>query len=233
MSVEIEKDDDKFDALLMYVLGLASLVFAAMFRLNGDLTWIAKIWLVCFCISSFGFEIWFNFAIAGGDSIDKRRANEDMDGLIPYQIYWAVNASTDGGFCMLAILILEGVRRIPTMENVFERLRLVAIIPLYIIFIAQAIFLPQRWVPGRLSWAPLAPLGESVNPRLFTMYGSYTITLNRLIPWLFMAPISYGVILWILHRKRRRQDLRKLKRRLICNERDTQTADDNTSVATI
>jgi len=234
MSVEMGKDDEKFGALLMYMLALTSFAFAAMFRLSGNFTWIAKIWLICFCISSFGFELWFTFALAGGDSLDQRRANEEIDELMPSNIYWAVNASTDGGLCMLAVLVLACVQKIPTMDDVFERLRLVAIIPLYIIFITQAIVLPQRWAPGSLSWAPLSPLGEAVNPYLLTMYGNHSITVCRLCPWLFMAPISYGVTLWILYRKRRRHSLRTLGTSLICNEKeDEQSDDDNISIASI
>jgi len=226
-------DDEKFGALLMYVLALTSFIFAAMFRLNGDFTWIAKIWLICFCIASFGFELWFTFALAGGDSFDERRANEEIDELIPSGIYWVINASTDGGFCMLAVLVLACVQKIPTMEDVFERMRWVAIAPLYIIFISQAIVLPHRWPPGRLSWAPLSPLGEAVNPYLFTMYGNHSITVSRLCPWLFMAPISYGVTLWILNRKRRRNTLRSLKTSFILKEQEDQREDDNISISSI
>jgi len=233
MSVEMVKDDEKFGALLMYMIALTSFMFAAMFRLSGNFTWIAKIWLICFCIASLGFELWFTFALVGGDSLDERRENEEIDELIPSQIYWVINASTDGGFCMLAVLILACVRKIPTMDDVFERLRWVAIVPLYIIFITQAIVLPHRWAPGKLSWAPLSPFVEALNPYLFTMYGNHSITLSRLCPWLFMAPISYGVTLWILSRKRRRNDLRLLKTSLICNKEEDQIEDDNISIASI
>jgi len=217
----------------MYALALTSLIFAAMFRLNGDLTWISKIYITCFCISSLGFELWFNFAIAGGETMDVRQENEEMDALIPYPINWAMNASIDAGFCMLAVLVLEGIRRMSRLKNVFERWRWVALIPLYILFFAQAIILPQRWAPGELSWAPFAPLGEAFNPCLFNLLGNDDVTVNRLCPWLFMSPIAYGVTLWILYRKRKRRGLRKLQQFLVCKEEDEEIECDRLSVATV
>jgi len=82
-----ETDEEKYGGLLLYTLALASLIVAGIFRLNGDLTWISKIWLICFCVSSLGFEFWFNFALAGGETMSSRRENDEMEQVLPFQIY--------------------------------------------------------------------------------------------------------------------------------------------------
>ena len=160
--------------------------------------WVLPVYISTFVVCALGWELWFNYGIIAGDSVDARRAL-GLTQRLPLHLNWILNSLADAGATscggLLAVWLLSGRK-----ATLFTHWRHSVFLCLLFLFIGQNILVEmflyhdQLEVCKPLSWAPLSPFGPWWNPVLFEFQGR-TITLQGQLPWLFMTPLFYAGVL--------------------------------------
>merc|ERR1712150_282045 len=57
-------------------------------------------------VAAIGWEIWFNYGLLSGMSVEKRRPSQ-LNAAIPLHINWLSNSLCDGSICFVGILLLQ------------------------------------------------------------------------------------------------------------------------------
>ena len=160
--------------------------------------WVLPVYISTFVVCALGWELWFNYGIIAGDSVDARRTL-GLTQRLPLHLNWILNSLADAGAIscggLLAVWLLSGRK-----ATLFTHWRHSVFLCLLFLFIGQNILVEmflyhdQLEVGKPLSWAPLSPFGPWWNPVLFEFQGR-TITLQGQLPWLFMTPLFYAGVL--------------------------------------
>ncbi len=167
--------------------------------------WSLHVYILFFLICAFGWEIWFNYGLINGDSVDIRRA-EILSVFLPIHINWLLNSLADAGtICLGGLYLAMKIRG--EGNNVLLRWDWSFFFILLSIFIAQNLFVEmflyhdQLSIGKSISWAPLSPFGADLNPILFNFLNR-TVSLQSQIPWVIIAPFFYRYLIYYLNRKR-------------------------------
>ena len=166
-------------------------------------TWSIHIYILFFIVCALGWEVWFNYGLIDGDSVDIRRAKV-LASYLPMNINWILNSLADSGTICLGGLYLA--LRIIKNNRVLYSWNWKFFFILLIIFISQNLFVEmflyhdQLSIDKEISWAPLSPLGPYYNPVLFSI-NNRNVSLQSQVPWLLMTPIFYKYIIFKLNKK--------------------------------
>jgi hypothetical protein len=165
--------------------------------------WVLPFYTVVFLVCAIGWELWFNYGLVAGDSVNIRRA-EVLNQIIPLHINGLLNSLADAGtICcgsLLFVWLVMGRQR-----TIYRQWNWRVFTLLGVIFMGQNIMVEmflyhdQLAEGSRLSWAPLSPLGPWFDPILFE-FKDRTIRLSSQLPWLIMTPLIYGALIKVLNR---------------------------------
>jgi hypothetical protein len=165
--------------------------------------WVLPVYISTFVVCALGWELWFNYGIIAGETVDARRAL-GLTQRLPLHLNWILNSLADAGAIscggLLAVWLLSG--RKPTLFTHWRHSVFLCLLFLFIgqnILVEMFLYHDQLEVGKPLSWAPLSPFGPWWNPVLFEFQGR-TITLQGQLPWLFMTPLFYAGVLAYLQR---------------------------------
>ena len=56
--------------------------------------WILKLYVIFFLVCAFGWEVWFNYGLFNGDSVNLRRFDV-LNQWLPQSINWILNSMAD------------------------------------------------------------------------------------------------------------------------------------------
>jgi hypothetical protein len=169
-------------------------------------SWILPVYIASFIVCALGWEIWFNYGLAFGDSVVDRRSIA-LTQRIPLHLNWILNSLADAGTVCCGGLLLVWVVR-GRRAGVFRDWSWSVLWFLMLFFVAQNVIVElflyhdQLSVGKFLSWAPLSPLGSWFNPVLFHFY-ERTVSLQSQIPWVIMTPLFYAGVLRCVREKER------------------------------
>ncbi len=164
-------------------------------------SWVLPIYIISFLCCALGWEMWFTYGWVDGDAVDLRRSAA-LTAAIPIHINWLMNSLADAGSICLPGLWLMW-RFTGRNTDIFRKWDWSAFLILFVWAMGQNIFVEMflyhdQLAEGKpLSWAPLAPTGPWYNPVLFE-FRDRTITLQSQMPWLFMAPGLYWLVIGYL-----------------------------------
>ena len=156
--------------------------------------WILRLYVIFFLVCAFGWEVWFNYGLFNGDSVNLRRSDV-LNQWLPQDVNWILNSMADAGTISLGGLYLVWVAS-KKNPNVFKKWSWGSFIILLVWCVGQNLFVEmflyhdQLSIGKKLSWAPLSPLGDFYNPMLFE-FKSRTVMLQTQLPWLFTSLIIY------------------------------------------
>ena len=166
-------------------------------------SWVLPVYLTTFAVCALGWELWFNYGLVQGDSVEVRRAWA-LNQHIPMHLNWALNSLADAGAICCGGLLLCWLS-FGRDKQLFQRWRSGVFLFLLAFFVGQNILVEmflyhdQLAVGKQLSWAPMSPLGSFWNPVLFE-FADRTITLQGQMPWLMMTPLFYWQLLKFVKR---------------------------------
>ena len=178
---------------VVYVSAILPLMLILVLR-NKIPSWISKFYFIIFLICAFGWELWFNFGILNGDSVNLRRS-ESLNFWLPQNINWILNSMADAGTISLGGLLLIKFFSKKGIDP-FKSWRWVQFAVLFTWCVGQNLYVEmflyhdQLANDKNLSWAPLSPLGQNFNPLLFQYY-ERTVMLQTQIPWIILSPLIY------------------------------------------
>lgn len=162
---------------------------------NLEPYWI-RIYLFSFFACAVGWEIWFSYGLAFGDSVDIRRSDV-LNTFIPMHINWILNSMADAGTISLGGLILSS--RLSGYDLSKWSWHSFSILLIWCIaqnlFVEVFLYFDQLSSGKTLSWAPLAPTGPWFNPIIFELNGR-GINFQTQLPWLLMTPILYKAAIY-------------------------------------
>jgi hypothetical protein len=197
-------DQQKFTIGLLYWANISPLVVVlTMAALKKLPSWIPRIYAASFLLCAFGWEIWWNYGLVGGDPVDERRA-EVLQHYNPQHLNWFLNSFGDAGSIALVGLFLVGAAY-RFRPDPFQEWKWPAFAILFTWYTAQnlwigtVVYSAQIADEHALSWAPFSPAGPWWNPILFHI-GQSPIHLQTELPWIIMTPIIYALTIAI-HRK--------------------------------
>ena len=181
--------------LVVYASALLPLLILPLLRLRHMLpAWVTQAYLGSFVLCALGWEIWFTYGLVAGEAVDLRRADV-LNQYLPIHINWLLNSLADAGSITLVGLWLMWLVS-GKHPRVFQHWHWGAFGVFMIWCLAQNIIVEmflyhdQLAVGKPLSWAPLSPFGNSINPVLFYI-NNRAILLQTQLPWLIMTPILY------------------------------------------
>ena len=193
--------------VIVYTSALVPLVLITLLHLRKRIpSWVLPVYIASFIVCALGWEIWFNYGVAFGDSVVDRRAIA-ITQRIPLHLNWILNSLADAGTICCGSLLLVWVtngRRV----GVFRDWSWSVLWFLMLIFVAQNILVElflyhdQLSVGKSLSWAPLSPLGSWFNP-VFFHFNDRTLSLQSQISWVIMTPLFYAWVLRCVRKKER------------------------------
>ena len=164
------------------------------FRHHSRFRWLKSIYLFSLILCAIGWELWFTYGLFDGFAVNERRS-AFMNTMIPININWLVNSLADAGaICMGGILLLLFTSNYN--DKIFKKWNwmyfgiLIAFTISQNIFVEMFLYFDQISIGKPLSWAPLSPFGNSINPVLFNI-NNRAILLQTQLPWLIMTPILY------------------------------------------
>ncbi|MFL2690988.1 MAG: hypothetical protein ACJ0F8_00100 [Gammaproteobacteria bacterium] len=178
---------------VVYVSAILPLMLILFLR-NKIPSWIPKFYFIIFLICAFGWELWFNFGILNGDSVNLRRS-ESLNFWLPQNINWILNSMADAGTISIGGLLLMWLFSKKNTE-IFRQWSWGSFLILSIWCIGQNLFVEmflyhdQLSLGKQLSWAPLSPLGQIYNPILFE-FQNRTVMLQTQLPWVFTPFLIY------------------------------------------
>ena len=165
--------------------------------------WVLPFYVAVFIVCAIGWELWFNYGLVAGDSVNIRRP-EVLNQMIPLHINGLLNSLADAGTICCGTLLLVWLL-MGRQSSIYRQWHWSVFVLLGTIFIGQNIMVEmflyhdQLAEGTRLSWAPLSPLGPWFDPILFE-FNDRTIRLSSQLPWLLMTPLIYGGLIKTLHR---------------------------------
>ena len=193
--------------VIVYTSALVPLVLIPFLHLRKRIpSWVLPVYIASFIVCALGWEIWFNYGVAFGDSVVDRRAIA-ITQRIPLHLNWILNSLADAGTICCGSLLLVWVtngRRV----GVFRDWSWSVLWFLMLIFVAQNILVElflyhdQLSVGKSLSWAPLSPLGSWFNP-VFFHFNDRTLSVQSQISWVIMTPLFYAWVLRCVRKKER------------------------------
>ena len=178
---------------VVYVSAILPLMLILFLR-NKIPSWIPKFYFIIFLICAFGWELWFNFGILNGDSVNLRRS-ESLNFWLPQNINWILNSMADAGTISIGGLLLMWLFSKKNTE-IFRQWSWGSFLILSIWCIGQNLFVEMflyhdQLSEGKdLSWAPLSPAGPYFNPILFE-FNDRSLMLQTQIPWLLLPAFIY------------------------------------------
>ena len=81
--------------------------------------WILKLYVIFFLVCAFGWEVWFNYGLFNGDSVNLGRSDV-LNQWLPQDINWILNSMADAGTISLGGLYLVWVAS-KKNPNVFKK----------------------------------------------------------------------------------------------------------------
>ena len=165
--------------------------------------WVLPFYVTVFIVCAIGWELWFNYGLVAGDSVNIRRA-EVLNQTIPLHINGLLNSLADAGTICCGTLLLVWLL-MGRQSSIYRQWHWSVFVLLGTIFIGQNIIVEmflyhdQLAEGTRLSWAPLSPLGPWFDPILFE-FNDRTIRLSSQLPWLLMTPLIYSGLIKTLNR---------------------------------
>ena len=164
------------------------------FRHHSRFRWLKSIYLFSLILCAIGWELWFTYGLFDGFAVNERRS-AFMNTMIPININWLINSLADAGaICIGGILLISFTSNYN--DKIFLKWNWMYFGMLITFTIGQNIFVEtflyfdQLSIGKPLSWAPLSPFGNSINPVLFYI-NNRAILLQTQLPWLIMTPILY------------------------------------------
>ena len=172
------------------------LIFIYQYKKNNLESYWVKIYLFSFITCAVGWEIWFSYGLAFGDSVDVRRSDA-LNSFIPIHLNWILNSMADAGTISIGGLLLSsklsGIDLSKWSWSFFSILLVWCITQN--LFVEVFLYFDQLSVGKTLSWAPLAPTGPWFNPVIFEINGR-GINFQTQLPWLLMTPILYKAAIY-------------------------------------
>jgi hypothetical protein len=157
-------------------------------------SWVLPFYIKAFFLCLIGWEIWFNYGLVAGDSVNIRRADV-LNQMMPLHINGLLNSLADAGaICCGTLLVVWLV--MGRQDFVYRQWSWRVFSLLLVIFLGQNIMVEiflyhDQLANGKvLSWAPLSPLGQLFNPVLWEFQGR-SIMLASQLPWLIATPLIY------------------------------------------
>jgi len=185
--------------IVVYLSSLVPLILIPFLHFKRIIpAWSLHIYILFFFVCAIGWEIWFNYGLVDGDSVNVRRA-EALSYFLPMNLNWLLNSLADSGtICLgglyLALSINKNYKVLYSWDWKFFFI-------LLLIFLTQNLFVEmflyhdQLSVDKQISWAPMSPLGSYINPILFSINGR-NVSLQNQVPWLLMTPIFYRYLIY-------------------------------------
>ena len=185
--------------IVVYLSSLVPLILIPFLHFKRIIpAWSLHIYILFFFVCAIGWEIWFNYGLVDGDSVNVRRA-EALSYFLPMNLNWLLNSLADSGtICLgglyLALSINKNYKVLYSWDWKFFFI-------LLLIFLTQNLFVEmflyhdQLSVDKQISWAPMSPLGPYINPILFSINGR-NVSLQSQVPWLLMTPIFYRYLIY-------------------------------------
>ena len=157
-------------------------------------SWVLPFYIKAFFLCLIGWEIWFNYGLVAGDSVNVRRA-DILNQIIPLHINGLLNSLADAGsICCGTLLVVWLV--MGRDDSIYRQWNWRVFSLLLVIFLGQNIVVEMflyhdQLADGKaLSWAPLSPAGQWFNPTLWEFQGR-SIMLASQLPWLIATPLIY------------------------------------------
>ncbi len=179
--------------IIVYISAFLPLIL--LFALRAKIpSWVPKFYLITFLVCAFGWEIWFNYGLLNGDSVNERRSSV-LNEWLPQNINWILNSMADAGAVSLGGLLLVKFLSKKDIDP-FQSWRWVHFAVLFTWCIGQNLYVEMFLYHDQiandksLSWAPLSPFGQNFNPLLF-QYHDRTVMLQTQIPWIILSPSIY------------------------------------------
>jgi len=157
-------------------------------------TWVLHFYIKMFFVCALGWELWFNYGLVAGDSVDVRRADV-LNQMIPLHLNGLLNSLADAGaICcggLLVVWLAMGCK-----DSTYRQWSWPTFGLLLLVFLGQNILVEmflyhdQLAVGKSLSWAPLSPAGQWFNPILGEFQGRSIMFASQL-PWLLLTPLIY------------------------------------------
>ena len=193
--------------VIVYTSALVPLVLIPFLHLRKRIpSWVLPVYIATFVVCALGWEIWFNYGVAFGDSVVDRRAIA-ITQRIPLHLNWILNSLADAGTICCGGLLLVWMAN-GRQVGVFRDWSWSVLWFLMLIFVAQNILVEiflyhdQLSVDKSLSWAPLSPLGSWFNP-VFFHFNDRTLSLQSQISWVIVTPLFYALVLRCVRKKER------------------------------
>jgi hypothetical protein len=156
-------------------------------------SWVLPFYIKTFFLCLIGWEIWFNYGLVAGDSVNIGRADV-LDQMIPLHINGLLNSLADAGtICCGTLLVWLAMGR---QDFVYRQWSWKVFSLLLVVFLEQNIMVEMflyhdQLADGKmLSWAPLSPAGQWFNPVLWE-FQRRSIMLASQLPWLIATPLIY------------------------------------------
>ena len=185
--------------LVVYSSAILPLVLIPILHIKRLIpSWVLRVYIASFIICALGWELWFNYGIVQGDSVETRRALQ-LNQRIPLHLNWILNSLADAGAicCGGLLLCWHSFGRDPQLFSSWNTSVFVFLFGFFIgqnMLVEMFLYHDQLEVGKQLSWAPLSPLGSLWNPVLFA-FQDRTITLQGQIPWVIMTPLFYLMLI--------------------------------------
>jgi hypothetical protein len=157
-------------------------------------SWVLPFYIKAFFLCLIGWEIWFNYGLVAGDSVNVRRADV-LNQMIPLHINGLLNSLADAGAICCGTLLVVWLA-MGRQDFVYRQWSWRVFSLLLVIFLGQNIMVEMflyhdQLANGKvLSWAPLSPVGQLFNPVLWEFQGR-SIMLASQLPWLIATPLIY------------------------------------------
>lgn len=194
--------------IVVYISALLPLVIIPLLHHRKLIpAWVLPFYGAVFVVCATGWELWFNYGLVAGDSVNIRRA-EVLNQIIPLHINGLLNSLADAGtICcgsLLVVWFVMGRQRVIFRQWSWRVFALLGVIFTGQNILVEMFLYHDQLAEGtRLSWAPLSPLGPWFDPILFE-FNDRTIRLSSQLPWLIMTPLIYGALITILNRSAHR-----------------------------
>ena len=187
---------------IVYSSVILPLILLIKYRLQVP-SWALKTYIFSFIACALGWELWFTYGIWDGLPVDMRRSDQ-LNNWLPLHMNWLLNSLGDAGaVCMGSIWLSWLVKKKDI--TIFKEWKWDVFLFLIILCISQNILVElflyqdQLSIDKEISWAPLSPLGNYINPVLFE-YSDRTVRLQGQLPWLIMPIFLYKLVIYLNNR---------------------------------
>ena len=181
--------------IVVYVSALLPLILIPALHVRKSIpAWVLPFYIAMFVVCALGWELWFNYGLVAGDSVNLRRA-DILNQMLPLHINGLLNSLADAGTigCGSLLLVWLAMGR---RDSIYRQWNWGVFGLLLALFIGQNIFVEiflyhdQLAAGKQLSWAPLSPMGSWFDPVLFEI-NDRTLRLSSQVPWLILTPLVY------------------------------------------